>query len=193
MFIPMGGGGIDPTNYYTKDQVDALIADFVTASTDDLVNYYLKSETYSQSEVDALIGAISQFHYEIYPTLASVTDPQTNVLYLIGPSATATGDLYEEYVYSNSTFVKIGDTSIDLSGYVTTTDLSTALADYTPTASLATVALTGHYADLINKPTIPTVNDSTITITQGGATKGTFTLNQSKPSITHRGNCFANI
>lgn len=30
-----------------------------------------------------------------------------------------------------------------------------------------------------NKPTIPTVNNSTITLTQGGVTKGSFTLNQS--------------
>ena len=33
-------------------------------------------------------------------------------------------------------------------------------------------------AQILNKPTIPTVNDSTITITQGGVTKGSFTLNQ---------------
>lgn len=32
-----------------------------------------------------------------------------------------------------------------------------------------------------NKPSIPTVNDTTITIKQGGATKGTFTLNQATP------------
>ena len=33
-------------------------------------------------------------------------------------------------------------------------------------------------AQILNKPTIPTVNNPTITITQGGATKGSFTLNQ---------------
>ena len=44
---------------------------------------------------------------------------------------------------------------------------------------LATVATTGSYNDLTNKPTIPTVGNGTITITQGGTTKGTFTLNQS--------------
>lgn len=44
---------------------------------------------------------------------------------------------------------------------------------------LATVATTGSYTDLLNKPTIPTVNNPTITITQGGVTKGSFTLNQS--------------
>ena len=46
-------------------------------------------------------------------------------------------------------------------------------------ADLATVALSGDYDDLLNKPTIPTVNDATLTITQGGVSKGTFTANAS--------------
>ena len=69
-------------------------------------------------------------------------------------------------------------------------------------SDLATVAITGSYNDLsnkptipaaqvnsdwnansgvaqiLNKPTIPTVNNPTITITQDGVTKGSFTLNQ---------------
>ena len=52
-------------------------------------------------------------------------------------------------------------------------------SDYTPTANLAAVATSGLYSDLTGTPTIPTVNDATITITQGGVTKGSFTLNQS--------------
>ena len=103
------------------------VSNFITKSVDDLANYYLKSETYTKDEVAALIGAIRQFHYEVYPSLASITSPASNVLYLIGPTGSGS-DKYEEYVYSNSTFVKIGDTSIDLSGYVTTTALNTALA-----------------------------------------------------------------
>ena len=43
--------------------------------------------------------------------------------------------------------------------------------------SLSTVATSGNYNDLSNKPTIPTVNNATLTITQGGTTKGTFTAN----------------
>ena len=42
---------------------------------------------------------------------------------------------------------------------------------------LADVALTGDYDDLTDKPTIPVVNNATLTITQGGTTKGTFTAN----------------
>jgi len=44
--------------------------------------------------------------------------------------------------------------------------------------TLHKVAKTGTYSDLIGKPTIPTVNNNTITLTQGGVTKGSFTLNQ---------------
>ena len=52
-------------------------------------------------------------------------------------------------------------------------------SDGTATAcSLATVASTGAYSDLSGTPTIPTVGNGTITITQGGISKGTFTTNQ---------------
>lgn len=52
------------------------------------------------------------------------------------------------------------------------------LSDYVKEENLAPVALSDDYDDLQNKPTIPTVNDSTITLTQGGTVKGSFTLNQ---------------
>ena len=61
------------------------------------------------------------------------------------------------------------------SGFIT----SSALAPYALSADLATVATSGDYDDLSNKPTIPTVGNGTITITQGGISKGTFTTNQS--------------
>ena len=60
--------------------------------------------------------------------------------------------------------------------------LSGAYSDLSGKPSLATVATSGSYNDLSNKPTIPTVNDATITLTQSGITKGSFTLNQSTNS-----------
>ena len=59
-------------------------------------------------------------------------------------------------------------------GFIT----SAALTPYAKSADLATVATSGSYNDLTNKPTIPTVGNGTITFTQGGITKGTFTTNQ---------------
>ena len=44
-------------------------------------------------------------------------------------------------------------------------------------SSLATVATSWSYTDLSNKPTIPTVNDSTITVQKNGANVGSFTTN----------------
>lgn len=85
------------------------------------------------------------------------------------------------------------------------TDLQQEFANYTPTVDLATVALSGSYNDLSdtpviptpepqiqsdwtqtdtsavdyikNKPTIPTVNNATLTIQQNGVNKATFTAN----------------
>ena len=44
---------------------------------------------------------------------------------------------------------------------------------------LSTVAVSGSYNDLSNKPIIPTVGNGTVTIKQAGTSKGTFTMNQS--------------
>ena len=60
-------------------------------------------------------------------------------------------------------YAKLADipAETNLSAYATTenvnTTINTALADYTTTADLATVATTGSYNDLTNRPTIPTV------------------------------------
>lgn len=73
------------------------------------------------------------------------------------------------------------DKTINISVPTTVAELSDA-SDYVQTSSLeeaATVAKTGDYNDLINKPTIPTVNNATITIQKNSTTVDTFTLNQS--------------
>jgi hypothetical protein len=78
-----GGGSVDLTNYYTKPQVDNLLVGIVSGGTVDLTNYYtktetnaliptiptsltahyLKTETYSQSQVNALIPSSLSSHY----------------------------------------------------------------------------------------------------------------------------------
>lgn len=56
------------------------------------------------------------------------------------------------------------------------TDLQNALNAKVDTSSLATVATSGSYDDLTNKPTI---GNGTVTFTQGGVNKGSITMNQS--------------
>ena len=69
---------------------------------------------------------------------------------------------------------KTSDLSND-SGFIT----GVAWGDVTGKPTFATVATSGSYSDLSNKPTIPTVNNSTITVTNNGNTVGTFTTNAS--------------
>ena len=119
--------------YATKDYVGQQ--GFITKAVNDLTNYYTKTQTYTRAEVNDLIGSINQFHYEIATSTGAVTDPQSNVLYLIGPTGSGS-DKYEEYVYTTQ-WVKIGDTSIDLTPYLTKT---IAAQTYQPIISdLATI------------------------------------------------------
>lgn len=135
------------------------LSQFITKSVNDLTNYYLKSETYTKNEVNSLIGAIQQFHYEIVQELPQTG--ATNILYLVPKSDTEISNVYDEYVYANNNWEKIGDTQIDLSNYVTTSDLNTALADYTTTTDLTTL-LSGKQDTLVSGTNIKTINNTSI-------------------------------
>lgn len=56
---------------------------------------------------------------------------------------------------------------------------SVAWSDVIGKPTLATVATSGSYNDLSNKPTIPTVNNAVLTILQNGVSVGTFLANDS--------------
>ena len=52
-------------------------------------------------------------------------------------------------------------------------------SNFVESSDLATVATSGSYTDLSDKPTIPTVNNATLTIQKNGTNVQTFTANQS--------------
>jgi len=79
----------------------------------------------------------------------------------------------KDYVDNNIPTYTAG-TGIDITNDVISVD-----GEQASLLTLATVATTGAYSDLTGQPTIPTVNNATLTITQGGTTKGTFTANAS--------------
>ena len=64
-------------------------------------------------------------------------------------------------------------------GAMTQKATTDALALKADSSSLAPVATSGNYNDLDNKPTVPTVYNGKLTITQNGKTLGEFTANQS--------------
>ncbi len=70
------------------------------------------------------------------------------------------------------------NTSYELTGYQVK-DLVGKIRTKAEASSLASVATSGLYSDLIGSPTIPTVNNGTLTIKQNSTTIDTFTANQS--------------
>lgn len=93
---------------------------FITNAVNNLVNYYLKSETYSQSEVDSLIAAAKNGRF-IYVATLPTTDIDTKAIYLVPSSDPEAGNVKDEYINTDGTssgWELIGSTAIDLSGYV---------------------------------------------------------------------------
>lgn len=90
---------------------------FVTNTVNNLVNYYKKSETYTQAEVDALISAIVTLNVLVVQTLPT-QDISTTTIYLVPKATAETQDVYDEYLYVNNAWEHIGSTEIDLSNLV---------------------------------------------------------------------------
>lgn len=101
---------------------------FITNTVNNLTNYYLKSETYTQAEVDALISAIVTLNILVVQTLPT-QDISTTTIYLVPKQTAETQDIYDEYIYVNNAWEHIGTTQIDLSNYYTKSEVNTLLAD----------------------------------------------------------------
>ena len=70
------------------------------------------------------------------------------------------------------------NTSYELTGYQVK-DLAGRIRQKADSASLAPVATSGLYSDITGAPTVPTVYNGKLTITQNGKTLGEFTANSS--------------
>ena len=113
----------------------------ITNTVNNLVNYYLKTETYSKSEVDAIAALLKNGRFISVNELPT-TDIDQSAIYLVPKSSAQTNNVKDEYINLDGTsagWELIGDTQIDLSNYVTTSQLTTALADYTTTTALTTL------------------------------------------------------
>lgn len=102
---------------------------FVTGAVDNLVNYYKKSDTYTKTEIASLIANVSTMSFEVVEVLP-VENISANTIYLVPIEGASSGNAYTEYVYIRGKWEVIGQTDVNLSGYVTAEQLNTALADY---------------------------------------------------------------
>ena len=179
-------GGIPETDL--SAELQAKIASFITQTVTNLVNYYLKSETYSAAQVDALIATVKQFQYTAVSTLPTASADTMGIIYLVPGSSPKQQNVKDEYITlsmnegGETTYYweMIGQTTIDLSNYYTksqtdaaiTAALNAALTDYATTTQVGTMistAINTALAQYYNKTQVDNIaNTKTDKLTMTG-------------------------
>jgi len=130
---PVTSDGIYAAINAAKTEVENEMPDtsnFITKAVSDLTNYYTKTQIDSEvSDLENKISAIPKFAIAVVTSLPTSNISSTTI-YLLKTSETETGNLYTEYVYVNSTWESLGTQTLDLSGYLKTTDFNTEIANY---------------------------------------------------------------
>lgn len=143
----------DLTNYAKKEDIPD-VSNFITKSINDLENYYLKSETYTQTEVNQMISSIPKFAIEVVETLPTAEISNTTIYLLT--SGTETGNLYTEYIYVNNSWEKLGTQTVDLTNYYTKEEVNSLLSNidlssyYTKTETNTLLNAKVNTSDLLN-------------------------------------------
>lgn len=123
---------IDLTDYALESDIPTATSDltndgdgtnpFITQTVNNLTNYYLKTETYTKTEVDDLIGQLETIDIQVVQQLPT-QDISTSTIYLLQVSQSPVS--YDEYIYIAGTptghWEKIGSTDVDLTSYWTMT------------------------------------------------------------------------
>ena len=117
-------------------------AGYITKDVNDLVSYYDKTE------VDNMISTIPKFSIKVVDELPT-EDISPTTIYLLRVEG---DDHFEEWVYVDNEWDKLGDGNIDLSDYATYSYVDGKLATKADIASLSAVAFSGRYEDLTGQP-----------------------------------------
>lgn len=184
--------------------------EFIDKTVSNLVNYYDKTS------VDQMIGQIATLSVQKVDSLP-VENIKTNVIYLIAKASTTGNDLYTEYMYIDNKWEILGDTSIDLTNYLTKTgDASATTAAFTAAAAralpvtgeslaiiigkvikyladLKDVAFSGDYNDLSNKPNSIKYHDLSVTTATATYTAEGTVLNVSLIDATTKESVLADV
>ena len=127
------GKGLSTEDFTTADKtaLETTIPLEISALQASLATKAPQTTTYTKSEVDTLIAALTSMNIEVVSSLPTTNISQTTI-YLVPKASAQTQNVYDEYINLDGTtagWELIGDTEIDLSDYVTDTELATALAD----------------------------------------------------------------
>ena len=87
----------------------------------------------NKAYVDGLVSTISTLSFQVVAALPT-EDIKTNVIYLVPSTTSSEQNVYDEYIYINNAWEKIGSTAIDLSNYLAkdNTAAYTPTGDYNP-------------------------------------------------------------
>lgn len=135
---------------------------FIDNTVNNLTNYYLKTETYTQTEVNDLISHLTSLSVEIVETLPT-ENISTTTIYLVNVSGTTN---YAQWMYINSAWANIGNTSVDLSNYYTKGQADTLLdskVDKVLGKGLSTNDFSNAYKDILDGYTVDSVLDPSST------------------------------
>ena len=116
---------------------------------EDLKNYYRKSETYSQEEVNNLVSAIPKFKITVVEQLPT-TDISASTIYLI-PSQSEESDIFQEWIYVNNKWEKLGVQKTDLSNYYTKSEIDDKLKNKADKTQLDDYVKNTDYNQKINE------------------------------------------
>ena len=128
-----------PSNAVFTDTVydDTQVRGLITSVQNSLANYYLKTETYSQTEINQMISVIPKFAIEVVQSLPS-QDISSTTIYLV-VTGSETQNLYTEYIYVNNSWEKLGTQTLDLSNYYNKTEVDTLLSAKASQSDLQTL------------------------------------------------------
>lgn len=138
----------------TKTSDLANDSGFITNAVNDLINYYLKNETYSKNEVNTLVNNITKVTISVVDTLP--TTGESNIIYFVAKTG-STNDVYDEYVWISNAWEHIGSTDVDLTGYATESWVNTQIANFLTEAQVSTL-ITNALTNYALKSEIPTKN-----------------------------------
>lgn len=118
-------------DYYKKTEIDSKLGGKSNVGHNHDERYYTETEIDAKvNNINSQINSLIGFTATIVNSLPATGE--VGVMYLkLNTSASVEGNIYDEYIWVNNKFEKIGstETTVDLSGYVTQTEMNTQLAN----------------------------------------------------------------
>lgn len=118
-------------DYYKKTEIDSKLGGKSNVGHNHDERYYTETEIDAKvNNINSQINSLIGFTATIVNSLPSTGE--VGVMYLkLNTSSSVESNIYDEYIWVNNKFEKIGstETTVDLSGYVTQTEMNTQLAN----------------------------------------------------------------